>query len=88
MGAYVIVEVETTDAAAIQRHRDAAAPTVEAHGGRSIVRGGAVETLEGGWSPQRIVVLEFESAAQARAWWESEECRGPKLLRQRAARTR
>jgi len=55
---------------------------------RYIVRGGAVETLEGGWSPQRIVVLEFESAAQARAWWGSEECRGLKLLRQRAGRTR
>jgi len=88
MAAYVIVEIETTDPEGMQRYRDAAAPSVESHGGRYIARGGAVETLEGGWSPQRIVVLEFENAKQARAWWESEEYREPKLLRQRAGHTR
>ncbi len=88
MAAYVIVEIETTDPEAMQAYREAAAPTVAAYGGRYIVRGGAVQALEGGWQPGRVVVLEFESAGRARAWWESEEYRDAKALRQRAGHTR
>jgi uncharacterized protein (DUF1330 family) len=88
MAAYVIVEVETTDPQAMRAYRDVVTPTVAAFGGRFIVRGGAVQTLEGGWDPERIVVIEFESAEKARAWWESAEYREPKAMRQRAGHTR
>ncbi len=88
MAAYVIAEIETTDPEEMQRYRDAAPATIAAHGGRYIVRGGAVQTLEGGWAPPRLAVLEFETAEQARRWWECEEYRELKALRQRAGRTR
>jgi uncharacterized protein (DUF1330 family) len=88
VAAYVILEIETTDAAGMQAYREAGGPTVASYGGRYVVRGGAVQPLEGGWNPQRIVVLEFESAEQARRWWESEEYREPKLLRQCSGRTK
>ena len=88
MAAYVIVEIETTDRDEMLRYRELAAPTVAAHGGRYIVRGGATQALEGGWAPERIVVLEFEDAEQARGWWECEGYREAKELRQRAGRTR
>lgn len=88
MAAYVIVEIETTDPEVMQAYREAAAPTMAAYGGRYIVRGGAVQTLEGGWEPGRVVVLEFESAERARAWWESAEYREAKLLREGAGHTR
>jgi uncharacterized protein (DUF1330 family) len=88
MAAYVIAEVETTDLELMRPYRDLAPPTVSAYGGRYIVRGGAVQTLEGDWEPARIAVLEFESPERARQWWESEEYREAKALRQRAGRTR
>jgi uncharacterized protein (DUF1330 family) len=88
VGAYVIVEIETTDEEEMRRYGELAPPTIAAHGGRYIVRGGALETLEGGWAPQRVAVLEFESVEQARRWWESEEYREAKAMRQRAGRTR
>ena len=82
MAAYVIVDIEITDPKRYDEYRRIAAPTVTAHGGRYVVRGGAVEKLEGAWKPSRLVVLEFPSAASAREWWSSEDYRPARELRE------
>jgi uncharacterized protein (DUF1330 family) len=87
MPAYIVVQIEVTDPHAYEEYKALAPPSIEAHGGRYVVRGGEVETLEGSWSPKRLVVLEFPDSARARAWWESTEYRNAKALRQRAAAT-
>ena len=56
MAAYVISDVETRDAEAMARYRSLAAPSIALYGGRYLVRGGAVETLEGGWAPEAIAL--------------------------------
>jgi uncharacterized protein (DUF1330 family) len=43
--------------------------------------------LEGSWQPRRLVILEFPSVEQARAWWESPEYAPAKAIRQRCADT-
>ena len=83
MKGYVIGDVEVHDPEAYEEYRRQVPATLEAYGGRFLVRGGKHETLEGDWRPKRLVVLEFDSPEQARAWWESEEYREPKALRQR-----
>ncbi len=60
--------------------------TVEKYGGKFLVRGGQVQTLEGDWKPRRIVVTEFPSIEQARRWYDSEEYRALRALRSRTAR--
>jgi len=85
MAAYVIVDIEITDPERYEEYRRLAAPTVAAHGGRYVVRGGAVEKLEGAWKPSRLVVLEFPSAASAREWWSSEDYRPARELRETCA---
>lgn len=50
------------------------------------MRGGQIQTLEGDWTPKRIVVTEFPSIEQARRWYDSEEYRALKALRSRSAR--
>lgn len=87
MRGYIIVEIEVTDPTAYEEYRRQAAVTVTSYGGKYLVRGGAADTLEGDRPPQRIVVLEFETVAKARAWWNSEDYRAPKELRQRCAIT-
>lgn len=84
MAAYVIAEVEVTDAAAFDEYRKQVPATIEKYGGRYLARGGATDVLEGAWRPKRLVVLEFPSVAAARRWYDSEEYRAPKALRQRA----
>ena len=71
MPAYVIADIEITDAAGYEEYRRRVPATVAQYGGRYLVRGGAAETLEGDWQPRRLVVLEFPSIAQARRWYDS-----------------
>lgn len=87
MAAYVIVDIEVTDAGGYAAYRQRSGATIAAFGGKFLVRGGATETLEGTWQPQRLVVLEFESVEQAKAWWSSEEYRAVRDIRWKTART-
>ena len=73
MSAYVLVEVTVTNPGPYAAYRDLAGASVARHGGRFIVRGGAVTTLEGDWNPQRIVVIEFPSVDAAKAWYFSDD---------------
>jgi len=88
MPAFVIVEVEVRDPEAYETYRSLVPASVDAYGGRFIARGGATENLEGDWTPERIVVLEFPSLERARQWWSSPEYRDAKAIRMRAAQTR
>jgi uncharacterized protein (DUF1330 family) len=87
MSAFVIVEVEILDKERYETYKQMVPPSLAAYGGRFLVRGGTVETLEGEWSPKRLVILEFPSVEQARAWWGSAEYADAKSLRQATART-
>jgi len=85
MAAYIIVELEVTDPAGFEEYRQQVPATIARYGGRYVVRGGTTETLEGGWQPKRVVVLEFASMEQAKRWYNSEEYRAPKALRFKTA---
>jgi uncharacterized protein (DUF1330 family) len=71
MAAYVISEVEPRDAALMERYRALAAASIERHGGRYVVRGGAAETVEGGPPVKTLVIVEFPDMAGAREWYGS-----------------
>jgi uncharacterized protein (DUF1330 family) len=88
MPAYVIADVEVTDQDRYDEYRAQVPATLERYGGRFVVRGGAVTALEGGWEPGRLVVLEFPSVEDAHRWYDSEEYREPKALRQASSRGR
>ena len=69
MPAYVIVEVTVANPEPYAAYRDLAGASVARHGGRFLVRGGAVTPLEGDWHPQRFVVIEFPSVEAARGFY-------------------
>jgi uncharacterized protein (DUF1330 family) len=87
MPAYVVVQIAIEDPVAYERYKVLAPHSIAAYSGRYVVRGGRSEVLEGTWQPARLVVLEFPSWAQARAWWSSPEYAPAKALRQRCAQT-
>ena len=87
MAAYVIAEVEVTDPAGFEEYRKVVEATLRPYGGKYLVRGGQVERLEGDWTPKRLVILEFDSLQRARQWYDSQEYHGPKLQRQKSAKT-
>ena len=82
MKAYVIVNVSIRDAERYKDYIQAATPTVAAHGGRYVARGGRAEKLEGDVPVNRVVVLEFPSYAQAKGWYDSPEYQAALVIRQ------
>lgn len=88
MPAYFIVENDVIDPERYKEVIRLTPPTVALYGGEYLARGGETETLEGDWNPRRVVILRFESMAQARAWYDSPEYRPARELRHQTARTR
>ena len=69
MAAYVIYECEVLDAERYEAYKPKAAASVQAAGGRYIVRGGDAEVLEGEAPASRTVVVEFPDRETARKWY-------------------
>jgi uncharacterized protein (DUF1330 family) len=88
MSAYVVVEVEVKDATRYEQYKGMAPGSIAQYGGRYIARGGETETLEGDWTPKRLVILEFPSVAEAKAWWDSPEYASAKALRHATAESK
>ena len=85
MSAYVILDITVHDPELFEQYKKLAPETMAAYGGRYLARGGKAEALEGGWSPNRIVILEFDNAETAKQWLDSPEYREARSLRQQAA---
>ena len=85
MTAYVIVDINVTDPIRYEEYKKLAAPSVEIYGGEYVARGGKTETLEGDWSPTRLVILQFEDIEQAKSWHNSVEYSKAKGLRHETA---
>ena len=86
MPAYVIAQYdEVGDEGAMDRYRTIAAASVAAFGGRYIVRGDVKKiSLEGGWAPRFLVIIEFADVPTAQAWYASEAYAPALALRHRA----
>lgn len=86
MSAYLIAEIDITDPAAYEDYRKQVPGVIAKHGGKYVVRGGKVESLEGGWSPKRVALVEFPSMEQALKFYRSPEYAPLVKIRQRASR--
>jgi uncharacterized protein (DUF1330 family) len=87
MSAYVVVQVDVKDPVRYEDYKRLVPPSLAKYGGRFIVRGGRTETLEGSWSPNRFVMVEFPDVERAKAWWASPDYAEAKALRQATSRT-
>jgi uncharacterized protein (DUF1330 family) len=89
MPAYVISDIQPLDPDAIRAYRDLAQATIAKYGGRYIVRGGAIDRIEGDrvegdWNPTMLVIVEFASMDRARECYHSPEYAEARKLRQTA----
>lgn len=84
MSAYVIADITVTDAEKMAEYRVWSSKAMAEHGAEILVRGGAVEVLEGAWSPSRLVVLRFPDHAAAKAFYDSPTYSHARTLREGA----
>lgn len=87
MPAYVMVDVKVTNLEIYEEYKQLAPAAIAAFGGEYLARGGAVDVFEGNRTPNRTVILKFESMAKARAWVDSDEYRQARMKRHKAAVT-
>lgn len=85
MAAYLIANVDVTDAAAYEEYRRLVPAIIAAHGGRYLARGGATEWLEGAVSPKRMVLLEFPDMTTLKGFYHSPEYQRIAAVRQRVS---
>ena len=88
MAAYLIGDVNVTDAAAFEEYRQKVPATEEKYGGHYLGRSGATKVLEGDWEPHRLVILEFPDMDSLMAWYKSPEYAPLKAIRERSATTK
>ncbi len=83
---YVIAEAKVTDAEAYEGYKMLAQAAIAQYGGRYVVRGGAIEQLEGKWTgAPRLVIVEFDSVELAKQFYDSPEYRAAREARAGAA---
>lgn len=82
MSAFLFLDTKIHDASAYEEYKSLAKPIAEKFGGNYRVRGGDLDILQAElWQPTRIVIIEFPSAEQARAFVDSDEYSVVKPLR-------
>jgi len=88
MPVYMVLEIVVKDPSMYAKYVAQAPATVESFGGRYLARGGHVTSMEGGWDPERIVILEFPSLERLEEWNRSPEYRELALIRAEATESR
>ena len=73
MAAYVFFDAVSVHPERMSAYRDKALATVKAFGGKLIAATSNIDYREGDWHPARIVMIEFPSMGNARAWYDSPE---------------
>jgi uncharacterized protein (DUF1330 family) len=82
-GVYAILELTVHDEQTYEQYRQEVKPIIERYGGKYVVRAGKkfvsdnptsrLLNTSGGWSPDRIIVLHFDSAEQLQSFFDAPE---------------
>ena len=88
MAAYLIADVDISDADAYEEYRQGVPASEKPFGGRYLARGGLTDVLEGDWDPHRLVIIEFPDMASLKAWYNSPEYQRLKAIREKCATSR
>jgi uncharacterized protein (DUF1330 family) len=86
--AFLVAEVQLTDADAIKPYAARAPQIVVQHGGQFVARGGKTEFLEGTEPAGRITIIQFPSMAALKRFYDSPEYREIAPIRQKATKSR
>ena len=87
MAAYIIAEQEIIDPEGFREYQRLVVPTIRQFGGKILAAGEPVESMEGDWHPERVLILEFESVEHLKRWYYSDEYTAIKDIRLKTAHT-
>jgi uncharacterized protein (DUF1330 family) len=70
---YLYAEFAVHDPAEFEKYRERVSAVSASFGGRYVVRRTEPVVLDGEWSAKRLVIIEFDSPEQVRAFYDSPE---------------
>ena len=88
MTVYVVVDNDVQNPEPYKEYLKLITPTVAAYGGRYVVRAGKIHLTDSKWKPDRLVIMAFDTAEQAKAWVESDEIAYIHAMRRENAKSR
>ncbi len=83
MTAYLVLDFTVTDLRGFLPYVEGIPAFIAKHGGRYIVRGEPPMVMEGDWTPERIVILEFPARENAEAFLADPEAQDLFAMRHR-----
>lgn len=87
MSAYLVVDTDLTDPEQYEQYKLQARPIAEQYGGQYLARGGAMDCKETDlWQPKRLVLIRFDSVAQAQRFYNSAEYQAVLPISRRSAK--
>jgi len=87
MAVYSISSITVKDWDIYREYMKKVPSVIEKYGGKYLVRGGEILSDDTTWHPQRVVILEFQSAEDMKTFRDSEEYKPIAALRHKAADT-
>ena len=88
MPVYLISDVTILDQELYAEYAGQIPALVERYGGRYLVRGGEVVPVAGGWRPERIILVQFETMDLVSDFFACPEYRALVPLRQNSSSSR
>ena len=74
MTAYVIANLhEVTDPETYEEYARLAGPNIAKHQGKLVILGKDITTVEGSWTGNQVLIVEFPSRAAFDGWYQSGE---------------
>ncbi|MBC7078096.1 MAG: DUF1330 domain-containing protein [Synergistales bacterium] len=88
MTAYLVLDLTVNDLTEFLPYVEAIPAFIAKHGGRYVSKGADPVVMEGEWSPQRLVILQFPSQTHARAFLTDPEAQDLFARRHRSTTSR
>jgi uncharacterized protein (DUF1330 family) len=83
---YIATPEELFDPDGMREYAANSEPILQSFGGRYLVHRGDAEKLSGSWDPPFVVLIEFPTKEGLLRWYNSEEYRPWRELRERSSR--
>ncbi len=84
----MLVEITVKDEGLYGQYVEQVPSVIEKYRGRYVIRSSKVAPNSGGWAPDRIILLEFDSPADLRRCFASHEYAALAPIRERSTTTR
>ena len=88
MSAYMLVEITVKDQALYDQYLEKIPGVIRKYKGHYILRSSRITPNSGGWTPDRIILMKFDTVAELRACFDSPEYKALGPMREQSTVTR